>query len=79
MSGREACRYFSREAEIDVVRRQLDALAHWRGQTGLSVAEGARSLELCRSEQTLLDTAASTGCVPDRLSHVTTAPNADFG
>jgi hypothetical protein len=43
-----------RDIEIDGVRGQLDTLAELRSRTGLSVAEGDRYQELCRSERALL-------------------------
>jgi hypothetical protein len=55
MSGIEA-RFSSlvRDTEIEGVRGQLDTLAELRYRTGLSMAEGDRYDELCRSERALL-------------------------
>jgi hypothetical protein len=46
---------YSREKEIDVVRRQLDTLGVLRSTTGLTSGEKARYRELCASELTMLN------------------------
>jgi hypothetical protein len=80
MSGIEAPTLCSavRDTEINVVRQHLDTLANLRYRTGLSVVEGDRYRELCRSERALLHSDGSSGHIPDWLSHMSTAPSASI-
>ncbi len=45
---------YSRDKEIDVVRRQLDTLGALRSTTGLTSGELVRYRELCVNEQSML-------------------------
>jgi hypothetical protein len=48
---------YSRDKEIDVVRRQLDDLGALRTTSGLTTGERVRYRELCVSEQAMLNSA----------------------
>jgi hypothetical protein len=60
------------EAELTIVREELDGLTRRRSMTGLSPPEEARYNELCVGEQALLDMSAlepGRGFVPQRTRH----------